>query len=808
MGATMEVLPARVLEALIDELTLRVFWKDTNSRYLGCNHAFARDAGVQPADIIGRLDTELSWKAQADAYRADDRAVMTSGIARVAFEEPQTGPDGRVSWLRTSKIPLRSADGAVVGVLGVYEDITEQHELGQKLEERERHLRALLDALPFMVWLKDGDCRFLTVNQTFATAALVPSPDLVVGRTDHDFFPKELAEAYRADDRAVYESGQPRLVEEPIVFAGRRTWFETYKAPIRQGERVIGTVGFARDISERMERHESDAWTLEGTGVQVQVGRAFQDTSLPFAERLNVALSCFDGMRGLRPGGNARLVLPGADAALGCGTLSGGGLWKQREPENRAFTVIDRCQLELDPPHGHYFVPLDRAGAHVGTLVLDTEPTPTRHAARLEALHGIGETLVKAIDAERTAQLLDTARVHAEEASLAKSRFLATMSHELRTPLNGILGMAQLLTNGGLTEQERAESISTILSSGQTLLSLLNDILDLSKVEAGKLTLDASPFDAAALLTDVRQLFHELARSKGLTLSASWVGTAPTLIGDMLRLRQMLSNLVTNAIKFTSSGGVRIAAKIRETKPEASLMSGGSSNDFPAKAAEVLVEWEVSDDGVGISEKARERLFLPFSQLDDSATRRFGGTGLGLSIVRHLAESMGGAVGVESEEGRGSRFWFTTRLGLGVQRAQTAASSSSVERYEGRRVLVVEDNPINRLVAERMLRRHGVEVASVEDGLAAVERLTRPGASFDLVLMDCQMPELDGLDATRRIRSWERTQPTARHVPIVALTAGAFDEDRDRTREAGMDDFLTKPIDAKLLAERLSTFLR
>ena len=791
MGAIADVLPARVLEALIDELTLRVFWKDTSSRYLGCNHAFARDAGLEPSDIIGRLDTELSWKAQAEAYRADDRAVMDSGVARMSFEEPQTGPDGRVLWLRTSKIPLRAADGTIVGVLGVYEDITERHELGQKLETRERHLRALLDALPFMVWLKDGDSRFLTVNQTFATAALVPSPDLVAGRTDLDFFPKELAEGYRADDRAVFESGQPRLVEEPILFAGRRTWFETYKAPIRQGERVIGTVGFSRDISDRMDRQEADAWTLEGTGVQVQVSRAFQETSLPFAERLNLALSCFDGMRGLRAGGNARLVLPGADASLGCAASSGAGLWKQQEPSSRVFTVVDRCQHELEPPHGHYFVPLDRAGVHVGTLVLDTEPAPTRHAARLEALHGIAETFVKAIDAERTAQLLDAARVHAEEASLAKSRFLATMSHELRTPLNGILGMAQLLSSGGLSEQERVESVATILSSGQALLSLLNDILDLSKVEAGKLTLDAAPFDAAVLLGDVRQLFHELARTKGLTLTATWVGPELTLIGDPLRLRQMLSNLITNAIKFTNRGGVRVVARVLE-----------------AKSSEVLVQWEVSDDGVGIAQKARDRLFQPFSQLDDSATRRFGGTGLGLSIVRHLAETMGGAVGVESDEGRGSRFWFTSRLGVGVGRAANAANSNTFERYEGRRVLVVEDNPINRLVAERMLRRHGLEVASVEDGLAAVERLTRTNAPFDLVLMDCQMPELDGLDATRRIRAWEQAQPSARHVPIVALTAGAFDEDRDRTREAGMDDFLTKPIDARLLAERLSSFLR
>ncbi|MBM4782247.1 MAG: PAS domain-containing protein [Archangiaceae bacterium] len=803
MAAKVEVLPARVLETLIDELTMRVFWKDTESRYLGCNQAFARDAGLEPEDIIGRLDTELSWKAQAEAYRADDRAVMQSGVPRVGFEEQQTGPDGRLLWLRTSKIPLRSTEGAIVGVLGVYEDITNQKELGLKLEERERHLRALLDALPFMAWLKDGDSRYLTANQTLASAALVASPELMVGRTDLDFFPHEVALRSQAEDRAVVESGRPRVLEAPFLLAGRRTWFETYKAPIRQGERIIGTVGYSRDISERMARQESDGWTLEGGGVQVRVVRAFQDTTLAFPDRVNLALSCFDGMRGLRPGGNARLVLPGADPSLGCAALTGGGLWNHAEPIDRTLTVVDRCELDSEHPHGHYFVPLDRAREHVGTLVLDTEPNPTRHPARLEALDAIGEAFVKAIDAERTAQLLHAARVHAEEASLAKSRFLATMSHELRTPLNGILGMAQLLNTGALNERERAEGVSTILQSGKALLSLLNDILDLSKVEAGKLTLDAAPFDASVLLGEVRQLFHELARAKGLTLTTSFDGPA-LLVGDSLRLRQMLSNLVTNAIKFTATGGVRLSARIRETKPHDPAAPKGE----PEKRETVVVEWEVSDDGVGIAPQAVERLFHPFSQLDASATRRFGGTGLGLSIVRHLAENMGGTVGVESELGRGSRFWFTTQLEVGAPPRPEPIASSTVERFEGRRVLVVEDNPINRLVAERMLRRHGVEVASVEDGLAAVEQLTHPDSVFDLVLMDCQMPELDGLDATRRVRTWERLQPGQRHVPIVALTASAFDEDRERTREAGMDDFLTKPIDARLLAERLSSFLR
>jgi len=242
----------KLLQIIIDTAPVRIFWKDLDLRYLGCNPLFARDAGLSTsADLIGKDDYQMTWADQADLYRMDDRAVMESGIAKLAYEEPQTTPDGHEIWLRTSKVPLRGADNQVIGILGVYEDISERKQLADALRQREKYQRALLDTFPFMVWLKDEQSRFLAVNQAFAVGFGWPSAQSLIGRSDVDISPPDLAAAYQADDRAVLDSGQSKNVEELIEIAGRRVWFETYKSPVSIDDRIIGTVGFARDISNR-----------------------------------------------------------------------------------------------------------------------------------------------------------------------------------------------------------------------------------------------------------------------------------------------------------------------------------------------------------------------------------------------------------------------------------------------------------------------------------------------------------------------------------------------------------------------------
>jgi len=397
------------------------------------------------------------------------------------------------------------------------------------------------------------------------------------------------------------------------------------------------------------------------------------------------------------------------------------------------------------------------------------------------------------------------ARRQAEAANLAKSRFLATMSHELRTPMNGVMGMAQLLAEPGVGEPERIEYARTILSSGQALLTLLNDVLDFSKIEAGHLEIENAPCRPDQILADVHALFRESARRKGLRLEAHWAGApAQRYLTDGFRLRQMLLNLVNNAIKFTEQGEVVI---------EAGERSRGLDR--------ITLEFSVTDTGTGMSPEQQATLFQPFSQVDNSLARRHGGTGLGLSIVARLAQLLGGEVGVDSRQGAGSRFWFRVPVQLATEAmttdvaavppreprapvdrraaAQPAATpsraasegSAALARFAGR-VLLAEDDAVSRDFMTRLLDRMGLAVTPAEDGLLAFAAAS-DAEPFDLILMDVRMPGMDGLATTRRIREHEARLGHPR-CPIVAVTANAFSEDRLACLEAGMDDVLAKPV--------------
>lgn len=424
------------------------------------------------------------------------------------------------------------------------------------------------------------------------------------------------------------------------------------------------------------------------------------------------------------------------------------------------------------------------------------EPLPAGPVADeiSQLVHGYNNHLTALQTQRNVAVALRQSMADAQAANLAKSRFLATMSHEIRTPMNGILGMAQLLLTPNLAHQTQADYVRTILASGQTLLNLLNDILDLSKIEAGKFQLESSVFEPAQIVMDIQLLFSGAAKAKNLQLECVWRGNAQARYqSDAHRLRQMLSNLVGNAVKFTKQGLIGIEGR-----------------EIERDDATALLEFSVRDTGVGIAADKLALLFKPFSQADSSTTREYGGSGLGLSIVRNLARAMGGDVGVESELGQGARFWFRVRVGVQQDNSETAhapAGHGTVQAQASLQghVLVVEDNLVNCMVIEAMLSQLGVAQTVAHDGQQAVDALLR-GERPDAILMDLQMPVLDGYAATQRIRQWEAENALSR-LPIIALTADAFEENRQQCLAVGMDGFLTKPVAIEDLKRALAQWL-
>jgi PAS domain S-box-containing protein len=824
-----------LLHTLVDNLPDNIYFKDAASRFLRINKALTTYFGLtDPAQAIGKTDFDFFTEEHARPAYEDEQQILRTGQPVVGKEEKETWLDGRVRWVSTTKMPFRDRDGKIIGTFGLAREITKLKLAEQALRESEERFRGTFENAAVGIAHTDLEGRFLRVNQKLCD---------ILGYSREELLTRSIPDITHTEDWAAdREHFGPLLRGEVPSFSRDKRYLRKDGAPVWVAVSVslqrdaagtpLNTIGAVREIThrKRLEKELRQAKEVEterarlaelgrDVGIALSQGDTLRDLLQPCAEAFVRFLdAAFARIWWLPPGSDVLELqasagmythLDGAHARIPIGQLKIGRIAQDRRPVLTNDVQADPCISDPDWARREGMVafagfPLVVKDRLLGVLGMFSRRPLS--GAVLQALESVAGVIALGIERKQQEVELRRAVEAAEAANRAKNEFLALVSHEIRTPMNAILGMTELTLESELTEDQR-QCLRTVKSAADNLLGIINALLDFSKIEAGKLELAPADFSLRAAVGDTVRALAVRAHKKGLELICQVQPDVPdALVGDAGRLRQILLNLVGNAIKFTDEGEVEVRVQVvsggevnRESEAQGLQSLGlGTTHHKPFTTH---LRFIVRDTGIGIPKDQQQRIFHAFEQQDTSTTRKYEGTGLGLTIASRLVALMGGKITVESAPDRGSTFTFTVQLEEQPQQPEPATAQPPV-LLRDLPVLIVDDNATNRQIFEGWLRGWQMKPAAVADGLAALDALWHGaacGRRYALVLLDARMPNVDGLALAAQIRQRRELAATR----IILLTSGDRPGDLARSHELQVNAHLLKPVQPDELLETI-----